>query len=427
MEEFCRRYGYQLEWVRTESLEKGWETLAQGKAHVFVSTGFEPESIPGELAVAQGPIYETHQSMLLGPASRPGRRQAETLTAQLAMNEDAPPLIRSLYRAASGEDAQDDRIEAESGLPRTPLRRVTLPNGPSLSLAETGSFLPWRPFHQRLRPALTLEETVDYRWYWRTDTAKLGQRLNEFFQDIENEGYLDDLRERYYGFFPEEGAYGQLWMLRNTMRTKLPLYKDLILKAAAKYQLDPLMLVAVIFQESAFDPDAVSHTGVRGLMQLTQGTADALGATDRTDPAQSILYGAKYLKMLWDGMEELDLDTWDRWALVLASYNQGVGHVYDAMLLAEQQGLKPRSWRTVKTILPLLEQEQWHSRTIFGYSRGTEGVEYVDKVRFYYYVLKGLSLLPGFQLEQLAPLVPDFRSAGLRPLLEGVRLPGLTS
>jgi membrane-bound lytic murein transglycosylase F len=267
---------------------------------------------------------------------------------------------------------------------------------------------------------------VEYRWFWRSDIPKLEERFSSFFQKIQTSGHLADLQERYFGFFPQEGAYGQLWMLRDAIRSKLPLYRRAILDAARRYDLDPLLIVAVIFQESAFNPNAVSYTGVKGLMQLTQQTASALGATDRTDPGQSIYFGAKYLRLLWDELEHLELSTWDRWAFALAGYNQGIGHVFDAMFLAKRLGKDPRSWREVKQVLPLLAEEQWHSRTIFGYTRGWEGVEYVDRIRFYYYVLKGLSFLPGLELQQLAPLVPDLDSIGIPPLWSGVRLPGVT-
>jgi membrane-bound lytic murein transglycosylase F len=303
---------------------------------------------------------------------------------------------------------------------------VAADGGYSLALVENGSFLPWRPFHHRVRPALTLEHPVEYRWFWRSDIPKLEERFSSFFQKIQTSGHLADLQERYFGFFPQEGAYGQLWMLRDAIRSKLPLYRRAILDAARRYDLDPLLIVAVIFQESAFNPNAVSYTGVKGLMQLTQQTASALGATDRTDPGQSIYFGAKYLRLLWDELEHLELSTWDRWAFALAGYNQGIGHVFDAMFLAKRLGKDPRSWREVKQVLPLLAEEQWHSRTIFGYTRGWEGVEYVDRIRFYYYVLKGLSFLPGLELQQLAPLVPDLDSIGIPPLWSGVRLPGVT-
>lgn len=426
VEDFCRENGYQIEWIRTQSLEEGWEMLAEGKAHVFISTGYKPEEIPDALNIAAGPVYETHRPVLLGPPVRSGSRATDKVAGQTALDRNIPSLSRDLYRAAvraelprsvqnatqQGSTGQDEMFSDDEA------------DDPSaVALVENGSYLPWRPFHHRIRQTRSLDELVGYRWFWRTDVPKLDERLQSFFRAIRDNGHLEDLQERYFGFFPSQGAYGQLWLLRNAVRNKLPQYSKYILDAAKRYQLDPLLLVAVIFQESAFDPDAVSYTGVKGLMQLTQQTASALGATDRTDPAQSIYFGAKYLNLLWKELDQPDLSLWDRWSFALAAYNQGIGHVSDAMFLAERLGKDPNRWRDVKQVLPLLADEQWHSGTTFGYSRGWEGVDYVDRVRFYYYVLKGLSFIPGLQLEQLAPLVPDFGRAGFRPLLRDVRLP----
>ncbi|MDD4732705.1 MAG: transglycosylase SLT domain-containing protein [Desulfovibrio sp.] len=426
MEEFCRRYGYDLEWVRTDTLEQGWQLLAQGKVHAFISTGYTPETMPSSLRITTGPAYETHNPVLLSSSRRPSRRALDDICDRSVLSQDIPSLTRELYRTAVLDDCTPKPTKREGADIDATLQRVAADGGYSLALVENGSFLPWRPFHHRVRPALTLEHPVEYRWFWRSDIPKLEERFSNFFQEIQSSGHLADLQERYFGFFPQEGAYGQLWMLRDAIRSKLPLYRRAILDAARRYDLDPLLIVAVIFQESAFNPNAVSYTGVKGLMQLTQQTASALGATDRTDPGQSIYFGAKYLRLLWDELEHLELSTWDRWAFALAGYNQGIGHVFDAMFLAKRLGKDPRSWREVKQVLPLLAEEQWHSRTIFGYTRGWEGVEYVDRIRFYYYVLKGLSFLPGLELQQLAPLVPDLDSIGIPPLWSGVRLPGVT-
>lgn len=426
VEEFCERYGYRLEWVRTQTLKQGWDMLARGEVHVFLSTGFAPERVPPQLPIMSGPAYETHLPVLLSASRRPSRHDPASLCGGNVIRQDIPHLSSVLGRTTKGEDCAPVASRLVGADVQTALRRVAADGGHTMALVENGSFLPLRPFHHRVRPAFHLDGSVDYRWYWRTDVPKLTDRLTAFFQRIQRSDHLAELQERYYGFFPEEGAYGQLWLLRNTVRTKLPLYRRFILDAAKQYDLDPLLVVAVIFQESAFNPDAVSYTGVRGLMQLTQQTANALGASDRNDPAQSIYYGTKYLRLLWDELEHLELQTWDRWAYALAAYNQGIGHIFDAMFLAKRMGKNPRSWRELKGVLPLLAEEEWHRRTIFGYSRGWEGVEYVDRIRFYYYVLKGLSFLPGFELQQLAPLRPDIGSVGLRFPGIGIELPGFT-
>lgn len=90
----------------------------------------------------------------------------------------------------------------------------------------------------------------------------------------------------------------------------------LIAETAEKHRLLPELLHAVIEAESAYDPDAVSHAGAVGLMQLMPMTAKRFGVTDRKDPEQSVEAGATYLRLLLDRFDN-DLK------LAIASYNAG--------------------------------------------------------------------------------------------------------
>ena len=80
------------------------------------------------------------------------------------------------------------------------------------------------------------------------------------------------------------------------METRLPKYQPLFEREAQKVGLDWRLLAAIGYQESHWRPNAVSPTGVRGLMMLTQATANQLGVKDRTNPRESIYGGAQYLK-----------------------------------------------------------------------------------------------------------------------------------
>jgi membrane-bound lytic murein transglycosylase F len=139
------------------------------------------------------------------------------------------------------------------------------------------------------------------------------------------------------------------------------------------------------YQESHFDPEATSFTGVEGIMQLTQDTAADMGIEDRRSVERSIMGGARYLRELYDKFDEVTNP--DRLYLALASYNVGRGHVIDAQKIAAEIGLDYNSWAAIEEVLPLLSYRKYYRKTTYGYCRGSEPVGYVNRIRTYYDVL----------------------------------------
>ncbi|MEJ2480566.1 MAG: transglycosylase SLT domain-containing protein, partial [Acidihalobacter sp.] len=194
--------------------------------------------------------------------------------------------------------------------------------------------------------------------------------------------------ERNFGHVQDFDYVGTVRYIAH-IHERLPAYEPLFKEAAEKTGLDWRLLAAIGYQESHWNPKAISPTGVRGLMMLTLDTAKHIGIANRLNPEQSVMGGAAYLVKL-RGWLPASIKEPDRTWFALAAYNVGIGHILDARDIAKRLGKNPNSWTEVKDVLPLLTQRKWYSHTANGYARGREAVRYVQNIRSYYDILMWL-------------------------------------
>jgi membrane-bound lytic murein transglycosylase F len=254
-----------------------------------------------------------------------------------------------------------------------------------ITIVDSTAFTVNRNIYPRARFAFDLPQTDDIAWAFpkKGDTSLL-RVANVFLTGFENSGELEALRNKYFeaDYLDEGGAL----TFSKHIDSRLPKWKSYFQNTAQEFQLDWLFLAAVSYQESHWNPNAKSFTGVRGLMMLTRQTAKGLGIKDRTDPKQSIYGGAKYLTQVMEKLPER-IKNPDRLWMALAAYNVGYGHLEDARKITESQGGNPDLWEDVKERLPLLSKKKYYKNTRHGYARGWEPVRYVENIRNYHNIL----------------------------------------
>ena len=254
------------------------------------------------------------------------------------------------------------------------------------TVADSNLFKVYRNYLPEIRVGFELDIGDSLAWAFpKRHDQTLIERAEQYFRFISQNGDLERIMDRYYQQVRRFDYVGTRRFIRD-YAAKLPRFKTLFEKTAREQNMDWRLLAAIGYQESHWDPMAVSATGVRGIMMLTRTTASALGVDDRIDPAQSIEGGAKYFTRIKNRFPE-SITGPDRTWFALAAYNVGYGHVQDARTLTKVQGKDPNLWVHVKKNLPRLTQQQWHSQTVHGYARGWEPVMYVENVRNYYDIL----------------------------------------
>jgi membrane-bound lytic murein transglycosylase F len=190
-------------------------------------------------------------------------------------------------------------------------------------------------------------------------------------------------------------------------------YDHLFRRYAPVARWDWRLLAAQCYQESTFDPRARSWAGAAGLMQIMPSTADHLGLprTELYNPEQNIAAATRYIAQLTRKFSDVSNPS-ERIKFVLASYNGGAHHVRDAMALARKHGVSPYHWNDVRGFILRLSQSDFYNDPVvkYGYMRGSETVDYVDRIWSRWYNYRGIKhsggYSPGITTPSSGDLVP---------------------
>ena len=240
--------------------------------------------------------------------------------------------------------------------------------------------------YPQARVAFDISEPESLAWAFnRKNDTSLYNEAQKFFQQIKQQGVIEDTYDTYYGHLGELNYSGAL-LFTKRLNSRLPKWKEKLQLAAQENQLDWALLAALSYQESHWNPKAKSRTGVRGFMMLTRGTAKDMGVKNRLDADESIAGGAKYFKKILSRIPDR-IQYPDRTWLALAAYNMGFGHVEDARILTEHHGGNPDKWSDVKENILLLSKRKYYKFTKHGYARGWEAVDYVQNIRNFHTII----------------------------------------
>jgi membrane-bound lytic murein transglycosylase F len=256
--------------------------------------------------------------------------------------------------------------------------KLTLASASTCSVVENFEAAAYLRFFPSLKSKRIVVDNQTVHFLLAKGSLRLQKMLYLWNQKSSQNGQLLRIREKYivpHQALSTRDAAHFFTATKETLHRYQLLFKD----AAREFKIPWQMLAAVSFQESHWNDEAISFTGVRGLMMITEDTAEHLGIADRTDPEQSIWGGAKYLRYLLNQQPEF-LTHRERWLLTLASYNVGQGHLRDAQKLAVSLGKNPYSWHELREVLPLLAEPKYASQLEFGAARGREPVEFAERV-----------------------------------------------
>ena len=380
---FADELGVKLTMIIPETLSDILDGVEEGTAH-FAAAGLTVTE-ERKQRFRFGPAYQEITEQLLYHADNPKPKSLSKLgggsleVVAGSSHEERLEYLKQVIPDLSWKSVKD--LETED------LMQLVADQIIDYTIADSNEVALNKPFFLKLRVAFDVSEPQQLAWMFaKSEDDSLYNEAVKFFEKIRENGELTRMIERAYGHVDNLNYVGTI-VFRRHVAQRLPGYEDMFRKYAAKYGIDWRMLVAISYQESLLNPEAVSPTGVRGLMMLTRKTSKELGIKNRLDPENSIKGGAMYFAQILDRIPA-EITEPDRTWFALASYNVGFYHVEDARIITRQRGLDPNKWIDVKTSLPLLAQRKWYKDTKYGYARGWEPVRYVENIRSYYDILR---------------------------------------
>ncbi|PTB88504.1 membrane-bound lytic murein transglycosylase MltF, partial [Pseudidiomarina aestuarii] len=349
-----------------------------------------------------GPPYQVvEQKVVFKQGSRTRPRSLEDIEAELVVMQGSS---HDEYLQRIADDFPELPWRTTDEHDANELLEQVVRGDLAYTIADTNTLDIKRRYYPDLSIAFTVRENVDIAWALKKDLdASLYAEVIRFFGQLRNSGQLAQLIDQHFGHVASFN-YVDTSLFIQAVENTLPRYRELFEKHAGT--LDWRLLAAISYQESLWNPRAVSPTGVRGLMMLTLPTAQQMGVQSRLNPEESIRGGARYVEQMIDRIPARIRHP-DRLWFALAAYNIGLGHLEDARILTQQQGADPDRWIDVRKRLPLLRQKRFYRQTRYGFARGDEPVRYVGNIRRYYDTLVWLDERGRIPSSPLIIALPD--------------------
>lgn len=244
--------------------------------------------------------------------------------------------------------------------------------------------------------SLRLSSDQAASWAVALGLDSLAVKINRWENKTHSSEVVKEIYKRYYDNALSHDLNSNLSYFKiNTKlkNNKVSDFDESFKKYSGLAGFDWTLLASIAYCESRFNPKVTSRFGASGLMQVMPSSAKAVGIepSSLSSPESNIKAASLILSRLNENFEKIIENPEERMKFVIASYNSGLGHIYDAMALAEKNGLDPHKWTGNVSITALMKSrpEVYNDPIVkHGYFRGRETVDFVDNVTSIYKYLK---------------------------------------
>lgn len=372
---FAKQHGLRVRMVVRDSASEMFQALSEGAGDVIAASMTVTDERKRAGWQYSKRYLEIHEQVI-GRADQPpfeSVRQLAGRTVTVAADSAFADTLTALR-----DSGIDLTLRLEAGTTSEMLIQQVASGEIDLTVVDSHLAALESTYRDDIRALWTLEGEREIAWGLRADQRRLKKQLDAYISRYYRGLFYNVTFNRY---FKEPKTIRLHEEYRVEAGKEISPYDDLVKQYALEYGFDWRLLVSQMYQESKFNPDAVSFAGARGLMQVMPRTARQFGFDDLHDPEQGIAAGVAYLQWLEDRFPQR-LELAQKLYFGLAAYNAGAGHVEDARRLAQRLGKNPDLWfDNVETAMLLLSRPEYARQARYGYVRGSEPVKYVREIR----------------------------------------------
>lgn len=376
--EYARHLGVELRVVADNELQSAYDMMESGKADVLAVTMVADSTLLPDMSICEP--YGRSKMVLVGRASQ----MAPDADLKTVIDGDTVSVMSgsfydSTLRMAAdsvGADVNIVRIrhyDAEQLVGLVAEDEVKM----TVSLESVAKASQWYYDNLAIGPAVS--DDKDLAWGVRRSSQRLKADISRWLRSFKRTSLFKRIYRKYV-IDPREHHSATQSVSADTY---IPVYEHVIKGLATQPRYDWILVSSMVYQESHFNPSARSWAGATGLLQLMPETGLRFGADDLTDPYQNISAGYDYILWLDRRLSANVSNPSERVKFVLAAYNVGLGHVMDAIRLAEKFGKDASVWNgNVETAILLKSNPAYYSDPVVkhGFCRATETVAYVKSV-----------------------------------------------
>lgn len=359
---FAKEFNYQVKWHVFKNQNIKQDLSNKYDIVAFRWHGYLPENF------VQGPAYQENDILLICP-----NNSAKQTNVVVGLNAYSKKLEQNL--TALNLNLQ---LSSESSLEL--YKKASQPGKEFCFISDSQEAKFLLPLFSNLQVKHKLVRKQPLYFAIRKSNNELNQLVFYWINKVYRKKELSRIKYNYSEIFKSLSPADIKHFSASTQNRLLD-YAELFKSSGQEHNIPWKLIAAIGFQESHWNPDSVSYTGVKGLMMLTQDAAKHIGVENRQDPEQSIWGGSKYFRFLLDSQSK-HIFFKDRLSFALAAYNIGLGNLRLAQKVTLSENKNPNSWKDVKSILPHL-----HKYTDLPV-RGHEGVQFTERVLAFYEILK---------------------------------------